>query len=127
MPRAMTPGSLVKAALGADLFPAGARSSGRGWATWEIGELEYRFVVDRADERTRWRVFVGDARLGPAFEDYGGLSVPIDPVSSGPEWPSGAQLRAEAAAALREFCRDGQSFAGSRRELAQLMLSPEDV
>ncbi|BCJ46319.1 hypothetical protein GCM10010168_59580 [Actinoplanes ianthinogenes] len=127
MARAMTPGGLVTAALRDNLFPAGARSWGRGWLAWTMADLEYRAVVDRDGESPRWRVFVGDARLGPAFEDYGRLSIPLDHVGVRLDWPEGSRLGADQAVAVQALCRDVMSFAGSRRQLALLMMSPEDV
>jgi hypothetical protein len=127
MARAMTPGGLVTAALQDNLFPSGAQSLGRGWVGWVVADLEYRAVVDRDGEGTRWRAFVGDAHLGPAMEDYGGMSVPLDPVGAGPSWPEGRRLAPDQAVAVQSLCRDVLSFAGSRRELALLMMSPEDV
>ncbi|MEV4140959.1 hypothetical protein AB0J72_53445 [Dactylosporangium sp. NPDC049742] len=123
----MTPGGIVTAALRDGLFPDGARSLGRGWVVWVEGDLEYRVVVDRDGTHMRRRAFLGDARLGPAMERYGRLSVPLDPALADPVWPQGSRLGPDHAAALQRLCRDARSFAHSRRELALLMMSPEDV
>jgi hypothetical protein len=127
MTRAMTPGGFVTAALRGELFPAGARSLGRGWVGWEIAGLEYRVVVDRDGQNLRWRAFVADARLGPSMRAYGGLSVPLDPVGDGVGWPQGSRLDTDHTVVVRSLCRDVLSFADSRRELALLMMSPREV
>jgi hypothetical protein len=130
MARAMTPGGFVRAALHCGLFPDEARSLGRGWVAWAAEDLEYRAVVTSDGGRMRWRAFVGDVRLGSVLADFGGLSVPVDlvePVGGGLGWPEGSRLRPDQAAAVRSLCLGAVSFAGSRRELALLMMSPEDV
>ncbi|MEU0561340.1 hypothetical protein [Dactylosporangium sp. NPDC006015] len=127
MVRAMTPGGLAAAALRDELFPGEARSLGRGWVAWVVADLEYRAVVDRAGGNKRWHMFVGDARLGPAMADYGGLSVPLDPVGIGLGWPEGSRLDPDQAVAVRSLCRDVLSFASNRRELALLLMAQEEV
>jgi hypothetical protein len=123
----MTPGGLVTAAVRGNLFPDGARPLGRGRVAWVVADLEYRAVVHRDGEEARWCVFVGDARLGAAMERSGGLSAPLDRVGGGLRWPEGSRLHADHVDAVRSLCRDALSFAGSRRELALLMMSPEEV
>ena len=127
MPRAMTPGGVVRAALRAGTLPSEALALGRGWVGWQVGDLAYRAVVSRDGERMRWRVFIEDARLGPAMEGYGRLSVPVDPVEQGLAWPDGSRLHPDAADALQAVFRDVRSLVRDRRELAQLMMEPDDV
>jgi hypothetical protein len=97
------------------------------WVGCVVADLEYRVVVARNGEDARSRAFVGDARLGPAMEDYGRLCVPLDPVGARPSWPEGSRLGPDQAVAVQSLCRDVLSFAGNRSELALLMMSPEEV
>jgi hypothetical protein len=59
--------------------------------------------------------------------DYGRLSVPLDPVGGVFNWPEGNRLGPDQGVVLQLLCRDVMSFASSRRELALLMMSPEEV
>jgi hypothetical protein len=127
MPRAMTPGGVIRAALRDDVLPSEAVALGQGWVGWETGDLAYRAVVSRDGECMRWRVFVEDARLGPAMESYGRLSVPVDPVDQDLDWPDGSRLRPDAPDALQAVFRDVLSLVRDRRELAQLMMEPDSV
>lgn len=127
MAHAMTPGGLVTAALRDELFPGGAQSLGRGWVAWVVADLEYRAVVGRVGGDVQWRVFVGDARLGPAMADYGRLSVPLDYVGPRLDWPTGSRLDPLQLVALRSLCRDVPLFAAGRRDLALLMMAQHEV
>jgi len=127
MTRGMTPAGFIMAALRDLSLPAGARSLGRGWAVWVIADIEYRVLVARVGDTTRWRVLVGDACLGPVMDNYGRLSVPLELAGAGVGWPTGNRLESHQTTAVKSLCRDALSFAGSRRELALLMMSCEAV
>jgi hypothetical protein len=75
----------------------------------------------------RWQVFVGETYLGPAMVRYGSMSVAVDPVDPSLAWPEGSRLHPDVAIALQAVFRDVRSLVRSRRELAQMMLEPDDV
>jgi hypothetical protein len=83
MPRLMTPAKILRSTVDAGIIPFGAEISPKGEARWQANGLSLvAWLAKDASGGLLWQVNTGDAKLGPALEKFGGMSVPIRPSSN---------------------------------------------
>jgi len=103
-------------------LPADVPVSRQGEVMWQERDLEFTAWPEaRPDGSVAGAVNVADAKLGPAMDEYGRLSVRLRWAGDGPAWPDGSWLSADEVAKLGASFRAERDFVKDRRDLARLL------
>jgi hypothetical protein len=106
----------------ASALPADAPVSRRGDIRLRKRDLEFTAWPEVApDGLVGAAVNIADARLGPAMDEYGRLSVRLRSTGDGLPWPAGRALSEDQAATLGAWFRAARNFVADRRDLADLL------
>lgn len=120
--------SILRQLIELGVIPGDAAISSRGVATWHQGHLECVTWLDKdLSGSVMASMNVGDAKLGPAMDDFGRMAVRLRLRRPSIAWPERKVLKDEEADYFRNVITAERDFLKGRRDLIDVLASESEV